>query len=339
MKKLATLCALSLTLGAAAQSIQPTVATAAEKLSPKQLEAVKARSERMKAAAQSSASKTAGGPIDQLMSHYEGAIDLYGLADDGGPLTFYIAPTFIDSTVVDDFGTIEPVSTHGVGATLDPTSDIFGVSAIPYFSMADAYTVDTVYIQGVYDIITPGLSGNTGDKLRFEIIYGPSNSNTVFRTGIYYPSGTFPGQTDDIDLLPMRYTGSPNHGDAGGLTWANKVVIEYDLTTDDSSGVVFAIPAQVAVPAGNVFGVAVSFIPGYTWNPGDMYFSGAGGASTAVINSFRAFQLAADDANDDYPYFLEPFTIDPDSRAMPQGLFTDTRYAKWSGTTDRKSVV
>lgn len=289
--------------------------------------------------AQAQLNKTNGGPISQWMSHYDPVIDLYG-SGTGSPLTFFIDPVFIDSTVVTDFGTPSSVSTHAVGQIFDPSSEIFTLINQDYLSDNDPYTLDSIAVQGVYDIIPNGLSGATGDKLRFEIVWdSPTNTTgTAFRTGISYNPNTFLNQPDALPILGLKYTGNPAQGDQGSLDFANKISFEYSLTTSDSATSIIIVPVNGAsgqmIPAGAVVGVSVKFIPGYTWNTGDVYFAGTGGSSTAQISSYRAFLAAASTAGDIEGYFMEKINFDENSWAYSQPLLTDTRYDAFPATQD-----
>jgi len=281
--------------------------------------------------AQAQLHKTNGGPISQWMSHYDPVIDLYGTGT-GSPLSFYIDPIFVDSTVIQDFGTPAGVSTHGVAQIFDPSSEIFTLLNQDYLSDNDPYTLDSIAVQGVYDIITSGLSGATGDKLRFEIVWdSPTNTTgTAFRTGVSYNPNTFLNQPDALPILGVRYTGNPAQGDQGSLDFTNKITFEYNLMTSDSATSIVIIPVNSGsgqmIPAGAVVGVSVKFIPGYTWSTGDIYFSGGGGSSTAQLNSYRALLVGSASATDDEGYFMEKINYDEDSWAYSQVLLTDTRY-------------
>lgn len=283
--------------------------------------------------AQISADKTNGGPVSQWMSHYDPVLDLYGTGT-GSPLTFYIDPTFVDSTVVTDFGTPSSVSRHGVGIVFDPSSEVFTLLGQDYLSDNDSYTLDSIAVQGVYDIVTSGLSGNTGDKLRFEIVWDqPSNTAGDAFNGVQFNPNTFNNQPDPLPVIGFQYSGDPLQGDKGSLDFAGKVTVEYDLTTSDSASQIVIVPVNGAlgqmIPAGAVVGISVKFIPGYNWTTGDTYFVGNGGTTTATINSWRAFLAAASSASDDEGYFMESLSYDPNSWANSQILGTNSRYNAW----------
>ena len=289
--------------------------------------------------AQAQLQKTSGGPISQWMAHYDPVIDLYGTGQ-GSVLSFYIDPIFVDSTVLQDFGTPTSVSTHGVAQIFDPSSSVFSLLGQEFLADADPYTLDSIAIQGVYDIIPNGLSGATGDKLRFEIVWdSPTNSSgTAFRTGISYNPNTFNNQPDPLPILGVRYTGDPAQGDKGSLDFTNKITFEYNLMTSDSASTIVIVPVNGGsgqmIPAGAVVGVSVKFIPGYTWNTGDTYFSGGGGSSTATMSSYRALLVASASAADDEGYFMEKISYDSESWGYSQVLLTNTRYDAFPAAQD-----
>lgn len=281
-------------------------------------------------------SKTNGGPISQWMSHYDPVVDLYG-SGQGSPLQLFIDPTFIDSTVIQDFGTPEHVGTHGVGAIFDPSSEVFTLLNQDYLSDNDGYTLDSIAIQGVYDIVTPGLTGATGDKLRFEIVWDDPNATTddAFDSGVQYNPNTFNNQPDPLPLLGLKYSGDPSDGDKGSLNGSNAITFEYSFMTSDTNSTIVIVPVNGGsgqmIPAGAVVGVSVKFIPGYTWNTGDIYYAGTGGSSTPVINNYRALLFASSSASDNEGYFMEKISYDENSWAYSQRLAKLTRYNAYSG--------
>jgi hypothetical protein len=285
------------------------------------------------------ANKTSAGPIDQRMGHWIPVDDLYDIGGTGSGLSYFIDPTFIDSTADIDFGTRRAVDNHAVGQAFDPTSEAFGFVQQDYFTENDDYYLDTVYVAGFYDIITQGLQGTTGDKLRLEVIWGPATDDNVFRTGISFNANTWDNQPDPITLAPLRYTGSNQHGDQGSLDWSGKMTMEYDMTVNDSNNVYFAFPINNGngqmIPAGSIVGVSIKFVPGYTWTPGDMYFSGSGGSSPAVLNSWRALQAGVNTQNDNTGYFMEQINFDPTSMATSQYLPTGGRYGTYDPNTQQ----
>jgi hypothetical protein len=296
--------------------------------------AVQNRSAKKKA--QIAVDKTNGGPLSQWMSHYDPVIDLYG-SGTGSPLQLYIDPMFVDSTVTEDFGTPRSVGTHGVGAIFDPSSTVFTLLNQDYLSDADPYTLDSIAVQGVYDIVTSGLSGATGDKLRFEIVWDDPLTTTddAFDSGVQYNPNTFNNQPDALPLLGLKYTGDAADGDKGSLDGSNVISFEYSFMTGDSASTIVIVPVNGGsgqmIPAGAVVGVSVKFIPGYNWTPGDMYFSGTGGGSSPVINNYRALLFGSASATDNEGYFMEKISYDENSWAYSQALAKLTRYNAYAG--------
>lgn len=275
----------------------------------------------------SSANKKAkanGGVVSQRMSHADIADDQFGTL-----LSGYIAPIFQDSTVLQDFGTLTNVNTHGYGQTFDVYTPAHGFIGLDYFDPADPYTVDTIYTAGFYDAINNNTGAFTGDTLYLDIVYGDPSLNTMWRQGLSYPPNTWSNQPTRADsILPIRFTGSTSHGFAGQTTWSNKITIKKALTPADTNVTYhkFVPSTPIQVPAGSIFGVALRFKSGESYNPGDVYFAGANSSSTAVLNSFRVFILGADAASDNTAYFLEKYSLGISSWASSQPLQTDPRY-------------
>jgi hypothetical protein len=292
----------------------------------KAVAAVQANMNRKMAAAQ----KVQGGPVDQRISHTDVVID-----QQGANLSFFIEPIFVDSTVVIDFGTPRHVTSHAIGQTFDPASEAFIVLGQDHFAQTDSYTVDSVWAAGVYDILTPGLTGATGDVLRYEIVWGfPTATGAAdpFRA-VQFNANTFPNQTAVFPMRPVRYAGNVANGDVGGLTWSGKITINKALAIGDSANTYHGVSVGQLIPAGAKVGVSVKYIPASAPTFGSVYFVGNGGTLTATMNSFRALLSAASSANDDYGYFLEAVEFDPASWAIPQTLFAETRYVTFSGST------
>ena len=281
----------------------------------------------------------AGGPVNAIFSYSDEIFTDWGTPNDvGSPLTFFVDPFFTDSLVVQDFGTLTTVPTHAVGATLDPVSPAYDDKR---FDSTDSYTVDSVFLAASYSLATPVPGGGaTGDILRIELVWGAIGENLSFFDRIGWAAGTFSGQTEIWTTMPLRYTGAAAHGDAGALDGRpQKVVIDYPLTTNDTSSFLtfmgFDIPDQL-IPAGHKVGVSFKFIPGYSYNAGDVYFSGAGGSSSPTINHMVAWLYGPSNNTDNTAYGLDVamYGNAPNEEYFSGSclLTTNTRYNAWGGT-------
>lgn len=282
-----------------------------------------AQAQAEKKAAQAKKAKTAGGIVSQRMSHADIADNQFSTLLQG-----FISPIFQDSTVVDDFGTLDPVGSHAYAQTFDVYSASFLLMGQDYFELGDAYNVDTIYTAGFYDLVNNKSVTNTGDTLVLDIVWGNPASASMWRQGLQWPANTWSNQTTAADILPVRYTGSAGDGYAGDVTWANKITIKKGLTPADTNVTYhkFVPNTPINVPAGARFGISVRFKSGETYSPGDVYFAGANSTSTATMNSFRVFILGAAGAGDNSAYFLEEFSLQLFSWASTQPWFSDQRY-------------
>ncbi|MCT4624969.1 MAG: T9SS type A sorting domain-containing protein [Schleiferiaceae bacterium] len=271
----------------------------------------------------------------QRYGHYIPPAILNNMLSPNSPLKFYKQPLFVDSTVFVNHINYLPVSTHAAAQVFD-----FNSMLIPSNLVSSQYwtSYDTVFVAGEYRVIQPGQSGLTGDKLRFEIVHGEASNqnvdNQVFFSNIFWPATNFIGQQGQIPLAPIRYNSSPLHGEEGGLSWANKTVIEYDLLVSDTGKTFFKVPLNLQNFISNPpekIGISVSFIPGYSWNHGEVYYSDKN--IVATMNSWSVIYAAAASPSDT-GYFVEQLNGDPNSMAVSQWLFNKTRYGAFSGAQD-----
>ncbi len=268
--------------------------------------------------------KTAGGQISQYFSHVDAATSLFGAL-----LGNFIAPIFQDSTVVQDFGTLDYVTQNGYGAVFDVYSEAFLYLGLDYFARQDAYTLDSVFVGGFYDVVNNKTATYTGDTLILDVVYGLPTSAGMFRQGLAWPALTWTNQPSSYPIYPIAFTGSPAQGYAGDVTWSNKVTIKRALTPADSAVAgYFGFATNLSIPAGQVIGTAVRFKSGETYSTGDVYFAGSGSSSTATMNSFRVL-ISGPTGNDDDAYFLEELTAGlgvTESYAGSGPLFNTSRY-------------
>ncbi len=271
--------------------------------------------------------KTAGGIVSQRMSHADIAFDV-----NSGTLSPFYSPLAPDSTFLQDFGTgADGINVHGFGQTFDPTSVGFPLLGLDYFDTADSYTIDTIYIGGRYRLASP-TTGLTGDTLEVTYFMGDNANDNVWRVGIGYAANTFPGQANRLNVLPPRFTGNANIGTPGIIDAPNKITLKIPLKAlDTASTFIKVVPSSpIQVPAGEKFGVFCSFIPGYSYDPSTQLYYISG--SKSDVNYFARLYYRGSNASDDTPYFLEKHQIDPDSEGIGSALYSNTRYAAWTGT-------
>ncbi len=306
-----------------AQNLPSEKQEAYETLSPAEFKEIKSVYEHKREKAV--LTKKSGGPVSQRMSHADIAFTLFQSS-----INAVFSPFAPDSTYIQNFGSPSAIGSHGYGQTFDPTSKGFGVVGQDYFSPKDAYTVDTIYVGARYRTSSP-VSGLTGDTLQVAVVMGDTLDNTVWRVGIGYNAGTYPGQTRRINVLPPRYTGNATVGVPGSLNAPNKMIIKYALKASDTAVNYIKIvpPAPIQVAAGDKIGILNTFIPGQAYNPATQtyYISGAKGD----VNNISYLRYQNTSTSDNNSYFLEPLTLGSASAGISFTLFSNTRYGAWTG--------
>lgn len=270
--------------------------------------------------------KTQGGVVSQRMSHADVADGLFS-----SQINAVFSPMAPDSTYIQNFGSPSAISAHGWGTTFDPASTGFTILGQDYFDYNDPYTVDTVYIGSRYRT-SSSVSGLTGDTLQVVLVMGDTLDNNVWRVGIGWNAGAYPGQTKRIEVIPPRYTGNPTVGVPGTLDAPTQIVMKYALTAADTAITYKKIvpPNPINVPGGQKVGVFVTFIPGQSYNPATQTYYRSGGKGD--VNNLSYIRLQNSTTGDNNSYFLEPLTLGAPSAAISYTLFSDTRYAAWTGS-------
>lgn len=324
MKTRLLLCMSMLAIYGYAQNLTPESQEAFETLTPKEFQQIKKvwETKQEKAAL----NKKRGGAVSQRMSHADIAYTLFQSS-----INAVFSPFAPDSTYIQNFGSPSAIGAHGYGQTFDPASTGFGVMGQDYFAQKDPYTIDTIYVGARYRTSSL-MSGLTGDTLQVAIVMGDTLDNTVWRVGIGYNAGTYPGQTRRINVLPPRYTGNPTVGVPGTLNAPNKMIIKYALKATDTATSYIKIvpPSPIQVAGGDKIGILNTFIPGQPYNPATQtyYISGSKGDVNNI--SYLRYQNA--NSGDNNSYFLEPLTLGEPSAAISFTLFSNTRYNAWTGT-------
>ena len=271
----------------------------------------------------------------QRMGHYAPAIEKWGI-DSLSSLEIYVEPIFVDSTVLVNN---ENIQIHSFAQVFDFHSTSFlELNQRTMSSMGSgAYYVDSIHMAGEYRVNTSGLSGKTGDKLRFELVYGEVYQFpyfpqfTPFNFHLAYLAGSFYQQVDDIVLNSLRYKDSQYNGDTGRIDWHVRHIIEYELEVSDSGKTFYSLPTNFAVlmQGAEKVAVAVSFVPGYSWSSGDVYYSDSVGQ--VVLNSWSPAVVLPKNSTDSLGRFMEQIHFDPWSGAFSQLINTKLRYGMYSG--------
>ena len=325
MKAKIIACLLGLGLSMSAQNVNSNYQEPSDKLTPHEQQQLDAILQQKQQHLQEK-KKTHGGAVSQRMSHADVAYTLFSSS-----LNTIYSPFAPDSTYIQDFGTPSGVPGHGFGTTFDPASVGFGVIGQDYFAHTDPYTIDTIYVGTRYFTSAP-VSGLTGDTLQVVVVMGDTLDNSVWRVGIGWSAGTFPGQNRRIEVIPPRYTGDSTVGVPGALDAPNQLVLKYALTASDTDNVYKKIvpPSPINVPGGEKVGVFVTFIPGQSYDPSTQtyYRSGAKGD----VNNIAYLRHTNSSSSDNTAYFLEPLNFGEPSAAISYTLFSNTRYAAWTGS-------
>ncbi|MDP4266348.1 MAG: T9SS type A sorting domain-containing protein [Bacteroidota bacterium] len=216
----------------------------------------------------------------------------------GGSSTFTqkITPIFPDTTAYEMFGNRpQMVVYHGIGAVLDTKYPDFDR---PFSNLN--YTLDSVYITAYYVVKKPKIV----DTLQLEVIYGNSNSNDTANNPFKFITQKITSKTTGKFAAP-KYVGNKKLGTKGGLISINKFIKKYPI---DSAGTVkhvvyrqksgydtlytvnktYKLPVNINIPAGNIVGALITFIPGdtsaYTLN--DLYHAHDDAFLKQTRNSF-----------------------------------------------------
>ncbi|MFO7722698.1 MAG: T9SS type A sorting domain-containing protein [Bacteroidales bacterium] len=224
------------------------------------------------------------------------------------------------STVYESGGTFQNSWLHAVGGVLDPYSVIFDPNLqTPKITPGTPYNIDSIFVLGWYT-----KNVNAVDTLRFEIVHGTA------KAAPNYYSIVFSANQHQVSA-PKLISSNTLYGPAATLSGPTKTVIKYPLTDNDSTmgdGKYIQIPLGITIPANEVVGLNVTFIPGYNYSFGDSLFSYTGGAIVnETMNAFRVGLYGVADATATPLYFADdPLFGYNLSFYVP----TDTRYQLWA---------
>lgn len=212
-------------------------------------------------------------------------------------VSHYANLIFVDSTVVyESSGNIKNNWLNAVGQVLDPYSGIF----LNPLTIGESYIIDSLFILAWYNYVVPG----SVDTLIAEFVYGEPMMNPEFEHTIY--TYTY----DTLDVSPPAFYGDTTEkGYFAKLTAPSKIIVKYPLTmadTTENNGKYIQFPVNISVPYEQVIGVSISFVPGYSYNSGDMLHSYSG-TQTPVLNSFRVGLYSTDDPGTNEHLMYDPY--------------------------------
>ena len=267
------------------------------------------------------AARPTTGPGNFVAFFGDEAIEFYQYTE-GTQYDFYLNTIFMDSTAANsDADGLSYVSNIKAGVNFDPVSILWG-QGNQVLSSADAYTVDSLLIGGIYRRINHSVV----DTLLIECVWGPRNSSTVW-TPLSITSST-----PALTTIGAKVNSSTAQGNVSFLTApaTNYKRIKYALTDADTGRtnadyykIIKGI--NVNVPAGNVFSMAYTFIPGQAVTPGSVVWQYQGGVAQTT-NGWAGGLYSDPSLNPTGNYFY-----DPTSRSLGVDYYKFQRYATLTG--------
>lgn len=216
---------------------------------------------------------------------------------------YYANPIFMDSTAkASNSSSTYNVFNIRAGVVIDPKSPYYSpgpaFDEIPLLKPTDAYQVDSVLIVGFYQRRT-----SVDDTLLVEIAWGDTSNTSVWQTVL--------SSISPRTWLTPFINSSTNHGNVSHLTVpsTNHIFIKKVLTPADTitignklANVMVVVPAGgLKIPANNIIAVTYSFIPGSSYNEGDIVYQYTPHISSATKNGMVA-SLRAGTAGQSYLY-------------------------------------
>jgi hypothetical protein len=281
--------------------------------------------------------------IDVMVSPVDGI-----LATKGTPTTDYalfLAPVLCDSTLV-----FSPAQSNGdnkadcaLGYVLDPKSAFVSGDANPILDAATPYTIDSLFIPGVYRRV----AGSTAvDTLYTYLTYAAATpSNTAINLNLTHaqlwiaPMSTWAGNLAAMRVVLGTGTGTNTVpfpagrplapvAAAAATTIRVKTLMSASTPTD---GVAVKLTTPLNVPAGNYVAAYYTYVPGGTHTNGEVYFSFQGGAAQTQngFSGLIAQQTAAVAAAAD---ILDIFNC-PDGTSHTLGWSKKNRYNQGTNNT------
>jgi len=289
MKKIYSFIAVAaLSLTAAAQSGDPSLGKMKMKPSTR-------FTQQPKAIKNYKAAGTAGGPV-QMRVDPMAALYLSNFGDNTSIRTFYTS-LFCDSLVkLED----SYVTTHMNGIIFDPKSISQGINGTtptfaPIFTKYDSYTIDTIWIGGMYNRISPA---TVKDTLMIDVVWGDTSTTSVF-SRYAFPAANAPLDKFGTMITPKFTVTAPvtSHGyrakfaaPAANRMLYKAALVESDSTVINSTGYYgYKLASPLTIPANNVVCVGYTFVSGMTYTLGDVYFSLDQATYPQTINGFAPY--------------------------------------------------
>jgi hypothetical protein len=206
----------------------------------------------------------------------------------------------------------------------DPYSIIFDSNLLaPLVPQNATYTIDSVFILAWYRKEIAAT-----DTLLVELVHGIAQEDPIF-DNIQFTS-------NNHQISPPYLTSnSTQYGAQAFLTPTSKTVIKYPLTNADSTlnfGKYITVPVGLSVPANEIVGIHMAFIPGYSYSFGDSLFSYSAASGNPAIanpqmNSMRVGFYGVDDATLTPLYFADDPIF---GFNLSHYVSVDTRYQLWT---------
>ena len=262
-----------------------------------------------------------GGAVDDLYDYTDFLYQYYS-----SDMTLGAITTTPDSSTVIVYsdGSTGNSYNHAVGATYDFNYYGWGDNE---FDEGDQVTIDSLFVIGGYDIF----DGNNSDKIRFTIFKGSNGFSAPF-SGVQYNAATFAALDPTVQptAKTMAYAGDSDGGVAGGVSATTTTVIDYNLSTADSGVAVVGVEVPnggFSLMGDELLGIFIEYLPGGLTATDTIDYSN----NTGDINPFYFYYYREGNTSAPQGYFIQDY--DSTSTNCSNFLFSETRYAAWTGTS------
>ena len=196
---------------------------------------------------------------------------------------------FPDSNCLADFGgTPGNPWVHGMAIVIDPKSEWFEKDGEQLIDNNTPYTVDSVEVWMAY-------SRNTADSIVDTLRFEYTTTADADGMGQYYFQNMTDYNTDTLFFKAFKRTGIILDGNT--KVTVDVLLHETDTVPNADGGWnVFSIAPNVQVPAGELLGVTIKFIPGYSYE------------DTTLITTTRNYMVMAsmeENGDDTYPSYTK----------------------------------
>lgn len=227
-------------------------------------------------------------PIDGILTTKSADPALYDL---------FVSPVLCDSTMIisDGSGNFKPDC--ALGYVLDPKSSFASGTGSAILDASTPYTIDSVFIPGVYRRISGSTATDTLYTYLTHIATTPSNTavnlNLTHSQLWVAPMDAWSGNLAAMRVVLGTGTGTatvpfPAGRPVAPVAAAASATIRVKTLLTASSpttGVGVKLPTALNVPAGRCVAAYYTYVPGGTHTNGEVYFSFQGGAA-ATQNGF-----------------------------------------------------